>query len=222
MLKKIGVALIAAVMMASPVVINAQSGYDIPAQVVSWAKSNAYKVLTGRGSGSGWWLNEHHLITNCHVVDGFDTAVVVNWDNTKVLPVKVAKCDKERDLALLTYFDNDVYTPNVQETVISAESVPYGTGIWGLGYPLGYPMHITQGHVTSKSHYKTIYTQVTSPTVFGDSGSAAVALIDGKVTVIGVRAAIAGVPGRFMRQYVWHMALVINPETIWEFLKPKS
>jgi S1-C subfamily serine protease len=220
MLKKVGIVLIALFMMGCATLSHKiYQSYDLPANVVSWAKTNAYKVITRQGSGSGFWINEHHLVTNCHVVDGYDNVVVQNWNQSKVIPMEVATCDYDRDLALLTYFDNDVVTPGSAPTTIYEGVIPMGTAVWGLGYPLGGPLHITQGHKTAVSDWNQQWDQISTPTIMGDSGSAGVTIIDGEVVVVGVRARVASVPQQWFHSFLPHIALMINTNTIWSFFK---
>jgi len=201
---------------------------DIPDQIVAWGQANAYKIKTSGGTGSGWWINKNHLITNCHVVasvffreyeEGMPkTAIVESYDGKWVLPVTISSCNRDKDLALLTFTDNDVWSPPILPTEIINEDVEVGKGLWGVGYPLGGPLHITKGHKTAQSHWAAMWAQISVPTIMGDSGSAALMLVDGRVVVAGVRARVASVPQGWFNSYLPHIAIMIKGTVVHEFL----
>ena len=226
MFKKLGLFVIALALSACA--LQPLREGDIPDQIIAWSHANAYKVKTSGGSGSGWWINKNHLITNCHVVaseffseyeEGMPkTAVVESHDARWVLPVTISSCNRDKDLALLTFTDNDVWSPPIMPTKIINEDVAYGKGLWGAGYPLGGPLHVTKGHKTSPSHWAELWDQISTPTIMGDSGSAALAIYDGEVVVVGVRSRVASVPQNWFNSYLPHIALMIKGTIVHEFL----
>jgi len=166
------------------------SNYDIPLPVVTWIQSNVWKVNRedGAGTGSGFWISDTQMITACHVAEGHKYIQVE--DNLKQydLVLYVTVCDKEADLALLTYRGRSAFKP--MKTIISDEDYRQGITTWGGGYSRGETLIITFGHLQLKDLEPSIGRLTTTPTEKGASGSPLIVFEDGKIIVVGVRVAM--------------------------------
>lgn len=183
---------------------------DLPSPVVQWAETNVMQVETERGYGSGFWNDEATFITACHVVsrtvvtykaatetepftviDVFEVdedVLIRSWDGDEYIG-KVISCDKETDLAIIKPTVN--HPLDLTETKIKLDLPERGRATYGPGFPLGNSLIITQGHWQGKSWFENNNYIITSPTIFGDSGSPAVIVKDGKVEVVGLRQWVA-------------------------------
>lgn len=174
----------------------------------------AYQVEAQGGTGSGFWVDKNTFITACHVVgrnylgyhknketgeleltEWFEVAEVVNLSNTdgsKRLNAQVISCDQDQDLAILKTLPGEAAEVENYLPLYHGQ-VPQGTLVFGGGYPLGWRLTIThglwQGPIMANSKYINFYRH-TAPTMFGDSGSALIAYLEGKWQIVGIRQAI--------------------------------
>ena len=204
----------------------------VPDPVVQWAEENVYKVLPDMGgSGSGFWVDEETFMTACHVVSYMyyqweqgkegspwrkkevfvidEMATVKSHDELENYAMMVISCDRETDLAIL----KPIAKKNLGAGGVVNGVPERGTAVWGPGYPLGMGLTITTGHW--QSHDQKYDYLITTPTIFGDSGSPAVILEDGVVKIVGMRVAIKGDPayGPFP-----HLAIVVSGPTMQDHL----
>jgi len=188
---------------------------DIPLPVVQWAEVNVWKVLTERGAGSGCWVNDKTLITNCHVVIGEDVVLVQNYNWKHTLAVDVDSCNTDTDIAVLTYNGDPVEGIELQETHLDNSTPREGTFLYGPGYPLGHRLVITTGHLQYKIDKGYA---VTVLTIMGDSGSPAL-MWDGKrVSVIGIRSGIMAISQGWYKSFISHLTLLRPASTVIEEL----
>ena len=191
--------------------------HNIPVQVVSWSQTNAMHVAVNNGSGSGFWADNDTFITACHVVgteymyygdpdgDGesqsygvFEVepeAQVSNSDLSVTLNLAVESCDQQTDIAVLKrqWLESDSEFTALP-TYLAHPNPEFGEVVYGAGYGLSERLHITVGHWQSTPRYEEDRPRsrfiVTMPTIFGDSGSPALRLHNGRVEVVGIRQAI--------------------------------
>ena len=181
---------------------------DLPDDLLEWGKRNVWHVETSGGKGSGWFLGNSVFITACHVVLGDETPLIVNHNRTKEIETQKVSCNEATDIAVL-HVDSD-YRPLT--TYLSKEEPRQGARVFGVGYPLNFPMVITEGHiqVPDENQFKTGAVLFTAPTISGDSGSPLVRVVGGQIVVVGVRLAIAFIPTYAGQDLITHLGLVSN------------
>lgn len=188
---------------------------DIPDKVVAWSLDNVWKVHSGRGSGSGFALNDNYFITACHVVDGVkEDPVVTNGRDTRLIMLEVISCNKDVDVAVLKVkYPEDSLDASPGNHLWKGATL--GKGVWGAGHPLGMNLVITEGHYGSGAEGSRIPNAViiTSPTIMGDSGSPVLALHNGRVVVIGLRVAIRVVRVGFAGMNLVPHLTIMTPAT---------
>jgi len=104
-----------------------------------------FQVFTGSGTGSGFLIDQNHLVTNCHVVAPYRTVAVELRDKRRVLGT-VRRIHPRRDLALI-----ELATP------INAVILPLSTTeelqpkqmLNIIGFPVGLPLSLTEGVVSN-------------------------------------------------------------------------
>ena len=219
---KLTIALLLAIVLVGLSACTTMPDGSVPKKIVEWAETNAYLVKTEWGSGSGFWLNDTQFLTNCHVVDGRNESITVEPTSREwVLPMTLKVCDKDSDIALLVYTQGDL--PFIPMPTIIADTRPdVGQILYGVGYPLGASLHITEGHYQgydSSGRYI-----ISTPTILGDSGSAAI-YIDwrGRVVVVGIRTGIRVIPSGYSGLfYVTHMVSIKDSHEINKFLRENA
>jgi hypothetical protein len=103
------------------------------------------KINTGNGSGSGFYHKELDLIiTNHHVVEGFDQVSVQFHDNSRQA-VTVVYLNPSLDVALLKPSGEWQHLPDIS---FGSEVRPQDE-VLVLGYPFGMPFTITKGIISA-------------------------------------------------------------------------
>lgn len=144
------------------------------------------RTCFGVGSGSGFAIAPHLLVTNRHVVQGADVLQVTTWDGN-TLDVTVNGVAITNDLAVV------VTTQTLKQTLTVDPSRPQpGDPITAVGYPDGGRITFSDGevidHVPGELFGETTDTmRVTADIIPGNSGGP---LIDDTGEVVGVVFAI--------------------------------
>lgn len=151
------------------------------------------------GEGSGVVIDEHHIVTNAHVIGSATAAdVTVTLTDNTVLDVVIAGRDPMTDLAVLTVQGRDL-TP---VPIASSQRVRTGQPVMAVGNPLGLSGTVTTGIVSALHRPVTALARGGGPTVRtvtnaiqtsapinpGNSGGA---LIDACGSLIGINSSIA-------------------------------
>lgn len=107
-----------------------------------------YNFAPKEGAGSGIIISEEGLIvTNNHVVEGFNNIRTTLWDGT-VLPATVVGTDPDSDLAVLKV----TVPPDKKLTTIpfgDSSTLEVGRRVFAIGNPFGLERTLTQGIVSS-------------------------------------------------------------------------
>ena len=156
------------VMGASFVISSAQAA-DIPPKIVSHMLSNVYQIQAPNHTGTGYWINDRLILTNCHVATttrGLDLRAV-SQAHGSYYTVDMVLCDEEADLAILRSRSPN---PDVQPIKLAKTSIPFGSEIFSAGHGLALPLSPKRGIVG------TFYTRGRRAMVLagsgpGDSGS---------------------------------------------------
>lgn len=136
-------------------------------------------IYTSYGSGSGFYVAPHYLITNEHVIEGSTVVDVVLQDqarpntiNKLVTAGEVIYYDADIDLAV-------VFTPGhvgIPVPIGNASRVDVGDRVISVGSPYGFFNTLSQGTVTGKFRsiplHDVSYLQVDMDIAPGSSGSA--------------------------------------------------
>ena len=142
-------------------------------------------------SGTGFALDQGHIVTNYHVVEDAKTILIkgVNGDFNTELRAHIVATDKINDLAILKIHD---------ERFISFGTIPYkiknsisdvGESVWTLGYPMtnvmGDEIKFTDGKISSRTGVQgdmSVY-QISVPIQPGNSGGP---LFDNYGNIVGI------------------------------------
>ncbi len=97
------------------------------ARILTYRKDEATPLL-----GTGFWIKGlPYLVTNYHVIDGYDTIQVLTAKSANRLNATEYYRDTNRDIALLEVEG----TPPTGLVLSPREQLPKGMRVWALGYP---------------------------------------------------------------------------------------
>jgi serine protease Do len=108
-------------------------------------KLGVFQVFTGSGTGSGFLIDPHHLVTNCHVVGPYATVAVERRNKVRVV-AKVRRIHPKRDLAVVQLsspFDGALLP------LASSDGLQPKQPVDIIGFPVGLPLSITEGVVSN-------------------------------------------------------------------------
>lgn len=139
------------------------------------------QIATPYGTGTGFYLKDHHLIiTNEHVIRGNFEVVI----DAKSMPKKLARVlftDPRYDLAFLEV-PHDLNKPTVS---LSKTKPRDGDAVMAIGHPFGLDYTVTRGIVSKadRIHNEINYIQTDAPINPGNSGGP---LVNGAGEIIGI------------------------------------
>lgn len=185
---------------------------NVPPEIIKWSQHNVMQVVTAAGTGSGFWIDEGVGVTACHVVSKtlliynrdektgemikttifeiIENVIIHNWDYKHEARIEILSCDTETDIAIFRLKDKRDVRPVFQFTRTYGHIQEYGDAVYCPGYGMSLNLHITTGHYQGREMGYKEYDLLTCNTVWGDSGSPAIALVDGVVVFVGVRQAV--------------------------------
>jgi S1-C subfamily serine protease len=172
------------------------------AQVYQQISPSVVLILTDDAIGTGSLLPDGHVLTNWHVVDGFDEVSVIfkpaqegrELRRADMLGAQVIKVDQVRDLALLEL----AVKPGDRKPIQLADGaeIKVGADVHAIGHPTGEAWTYTRGIISqyrrgyewrteSGIEHKADVIQTQTPINPGNSGGP---LLDDKGRLIGVNA----------------------------------
>ncbi|MGI5151226.1 S1C family serine protease [Plantactinospora sp. CA-294935] len=176
----------------------APSGGAVPNDLIGAAATALPGVLSvraGRAGGSGFAVDERHVITNSHVVAGATTVSVVGQDGRR-LAAEVVGRDPGSDIAVLRVSSAGTLRP----LRLAAADVRVGEPVLAVGSPLGLSGTVTAGIVSAldrqvrlgNSGARQSAIQTDASINPGNSGGP---LVNARGEVVGVNTAIATLDG---------------------------
>lgn len=142
-------------------------------------------------SGTGFALNQGHIVTNYHVVENAQTILVkgVKGDFNIELRAKVVATDKVNDIAIIKIDDTRFNGFGAIPYKIKRGMADVGESVWALGYPMigmmGEEIKFTDGKISAKTGLQgdiSTY-QVSVPLQPGNSGGP---LFDNNGYIVGI------------------------------------
>jgi serine protease Do len=140
------------------------------------------------GSGSGFFIDRSHIVTNNHVVDGANK-VVIRFSDGKEIDATVVGTDPKTDLAVLKVAAAQTLAPLAWG---DSNRVRAGDSVFAVGSPFGLGNTVTAGIISARGRNINSgpyddFLQVDAPINRGNSGGP---LFDASGRVIGVNSAI--------------------------------
>ena len=155
-------------------------------------KSEAEKQRKAGWSGTGFALNQGHIVTNYHVVENANTILVkgIKGDFNIEFRAKVVATDKANDIAIIKIDDERFkgFGGSIPYKIKRAMS-EVGESVWALGYPMigtmGEEIKFTDGKISARTGLQgdvSTY-QISVPIQPGNSGGP---LFDNYGYIVGI------------------------------------
>lgn len=185
--------------------------------------STVFKISVPNGSGTGFSVAPHYIITNYHVVKNtniqekdqeyYRQVSVDNFDGSLSFSGYVVFVDKKNDMALV-WLNQGI--PDYLPISTSSQLNPM-TEVYAAGYPIGDRLILTRGYFQGPSTLSN-YLSISAPIAPGNSGGPALFWdpVDKRYEVFGVASANLGSQ---MRSYS-HLTLVRPCEPLTALLSP--
>jgi serine protease Do len=121
----------------------------IPGRVADIVRQSTVVIKTGdrnrpHSSGSGVVLSPEQVITNAHVIHGRTGIQIEPWEGS-VLPAKLVRLDRSRDLALIS-------VPGLRSAPLplsDSQNARAGLPVFAIGNPLGFVGAVSSGVIHS-------------------------------------------------------------------------
>lgn len=159
-------------------------------QVFSSVSPSVAFISTPTSSGSAILIKEGYLLTNSHVVHGFNKVRVVFPDGSVFLEVPVKNSDDLIDLAILGPIDTDIDPLKLEDR----EDLDIGSNVYLVGYPAEideFPQpRFTRGILSRIRRWEAIemtYFQTDAAITGGQSGGALVSELGEIIGISGFR-----------------------------------
>ena len=149
------------------------------------------------GSGTGFIIDNNHILTNAHVISNAKFIQVKRYNQTQWYPVEVLFIADDCDLALIRAKDESFYENSAQLPI--GDIPELNSSLIVVGYPMGGKrVSVTRGIVSRKEQSVYSHTGVDSHLVLqvdaainpGNSGGPAIQ--DGKVVGVAFQVAVRG------------------------------
>lgn len=154
--------------------------------IIEQFKSSVVQLATQSATGTGFYLNDYKLIiTNCHVVKGYEEVIVKGKNFAKVF-TKVVFIDEKYDLAFLLPPKDINFT---ESKLGNYDMLHDGDSVIAIGHPYGLNYSSTQGVISRVDRlYEDVkYIQIDAAINPGNSGGP---LVNTDGEVIGVNSFI--------------------------------
>ncbi|MGY0197071.1 S1C family serine protease [Leptothrix sp. BB-4] len=159
------------------------SGAQDASSVFQKSRESIYVVHADKGStavqGSAVQLDSRNVVTNCHVVEGAKSIVLVAGGRR--LAATLALVDQQRDLCTLRV---EVNLKAIPPPIRSVSSLVVGERVFALGAPRGLELSLSEGIISAlRETAEGLFIQTTAAISPGSSGGA---LLDANGRLIGV------------------------------------
>ena len=144
-----------------------------------------------RGQGSGVVVSpDGYVLTNLHVIGGFDQ-IVVKLSDGRRLQAQVVGEDRLTDLALLKIPTENLVAVEWGDS----DALSEGALVWAVGSPFGFQHSVTSGIVSAKNRggqAGTVYQDFLQTDAAVNPGNSGGPLVDSHGRVIGINTMIVG------------------------------
>lgn len=138
-------------------------------------------LCDGEATGSGFFISNHQLVTNRHVVAGARKVAVETADN-RTFDVDDVLVSSEVDAAVL-----DLDVAGVETLALGHDPAP-GDDAWVVGFPRGGPVRVTTGRVVDEvdGEKYEVSGRVIRTRAEADPGNSGGPLLNGQGQVAGI------------------------------------
>lgn len=146
------------------------------------------RTCGGLGVGSGFFVDDHTIVTNAHVVAGYVELSIEEFDG-RALTIREVFVAPDVDLAAVTIAGAPTYGPPPR--VLEDMSAP-GTAVWALGYPSAGALELRAGRIVDRVSGDEFEQpgEILRSTVQIEPGNSGGPLLDASGAVVGVNFAV--------------------------------
>ena len=136
-------------------------------EIYSLAVRSTVTIITDKGQGSGFFVEQNIIVTNYHVIKGATKAFCSPDNFDQQFEIKgYIEIDEIHDLAIL--YVEELDRPPLP---LSEMSISPGEKVFVIGSPVGFSATISEGIVSSLRDYEdSKFIQITAPVSHGSSG----------------------------------------------------
>ena len=148
------------------------------------------EVFKPRAQGSGVVISaDGYLVTNHHVIDGFDT-VLVEMEGRRRMQADVIGSDELTDLAVLKIDASDLVPAEWGDS----DLLEVGSMVWAIGSPFGLQNSVTSGIISSTQRRsdRNSYQEFLQTDAAVNPGNSGGPLVDESGRVVGINTLIYG------------------------------
>jgi serine protease Do len=122
------------------------TGLDAPVEPESSdiERVGVFQIFTGAGTGTGFLIDDRHLVTNCHVVAPYREVAIELRDKSRIKG-RVLRIQPKRDLAVVAIdeaLDFEVLPIGPSDSLRAKQLVHI------IGFPVGLPLSVTEGVIS--------------------------------------------------------------------------
>jgi len=183
----------------------------MPTKLAEAIKACVTITNSDKSHGSGFFINDNLLITNYHVVAGYDTVIVIANDGTKHEGVVVRKSENF-DLAII---ETKGYNSSYCLPLSNIRSAELGEEIYAIGTPssIEFTQTLSKGIISGRRTTETVDLIQTDVSI--NSGNSGGPIVDFKGILIGV------VNGKLVGNNIDGIGFGIPSEKLVQYLKLK-
>ncbi|MCB1583568.1 MAG: trypsin-like peptidase domain-containing protein [Marinicella sp.] len=136
-----------------------------PQEIAKKASKSTVEILTNKGIGSGFIIDQDHIVTNAHVIEGAETVeayMVGTKEKTEILGYVALSIEK--DLVIL----KAKQTKKSAMILTNSDDLQVGDTVYVIGSPHGLEGTFSQGIISRLKNHDEI--QITAPVSPGSSG----------------------------------------------------
>jgi hypothetical protein len=148
--------------------------------VLAFANQTALENIQPLAQGSAVAIDDFHLLTNCHVLEGGEVFVIGKSESETLNSATIVQADSSGDRCIVR--SNNSVTP--VQGVRRFESLEVGEGVFAIGSPSGLENTLSEGLVSGKRNHNDLSLVQTSASI--SPGSSGGGLFDSRGNLVGI------------------------------------
>ena len=148
--------------------------------VLAFANQIALENIQPLAQGSAVAIDDFHLLTNCHVLEGGEVFVIGKSESETLNSTTIVQADYSGDRCIVR--SNNSVTP--VQGVRRFESLEVGEGVFAIGSPSGLENTLSEGLISGKRNHNDLSLVQTSASI--SPGSSGGGLFDSRGNLVGI------------------------------------
>ena len=148
--------------------------------VLAFADQIALENIQPLSQGSAVAIDDFHLLTNCHVLEGGGVFVIGKSESETLNTATIAQADYSGDRCIVR--SNNAVTP--VQGIRRFDSLEVGEGVFAIGSPSGLENTLSEGLISGKRNHNDLSLVQTSASI--SPGSSGGGLFDSRGNLVGI------------------------------------